>query len=57
MVLVALFVLLFAAIFLTIPIGISLGGATLISMTAFTKMSSDVLAQLAVTGLDRKSVV
>ena len=52
MLLVALFVLLFAAIFLTIPIGISLGGATLISMTAFTKMSSDVLAQLAVTGLD-----
>ena len=52
MVLVVLFVLLFAAIFLTIPIGISLGGATLISMISFTKMSPDVLAQLAVTGLD-----
>ena len=52
MVLVVLFVLLFAAIFLTIPIGISLGGATLISMLSFTKMSPDVLAQLAVTELD-----
>ena len=52
MVLVVLFVLLFAAIFLTIPIGISLGGATLITMISFTKMSPDVLAQLAVTGLD-----
>ena len=50
--LVILFVLLFAAIFLTIPIGAALGGATAITMAMFTKMDNIVCAQLAVTGLD-----
>ena len=50
--LVILFVLLFAAIFLTIPIGAALGGATAITMAMFTKMDNIVVSQLAVTGLD-----
>ena len=37
--LVALFVLLFIAIFATVPIGISLGGATILTMDWFTTVS------------------
>ena len=52
MALTVLFVLLFVAIFLTIPIGACLGGATIITMANFTKIDTSVAAQLAVTGLD-----
>lgn len=57
MVLVALFVILFVAIFATVPIGISLGGATILTMDWFTSMDTVVTAQLAVTGLDSFTLI
>jgi len=57
MVLVVLFVILFAAIFLTVPIGVSLGGATILTMGLFTKMDTVVAAQLGVTGLDSFTLI
>ena len=47
--LVALFVLLFIAIFATVPIGISLGGATILTMDWFTSMDTVVSAQLGIS--------
>ena len=57
MALVVLFVILFAAIFLTVPIGVSLGGATIITMDLFTKMDTVVASQLGVTGLDSFTLI
>ena len=57
MVIFVLFIILFAAIFLTVPIGISLGGATIITMECFTKMDNVVASQLAVTGLDSFTLI
>lgn len=55
--LVALFVLLFIAIFATVPIGISLGGATILTMDWFTSMDTVVSAQLGITGLDSFTLI
>ena len=57
MVLLVLFLILFAAIFLTIPIGVSLGGATILTMNMFTNMDTVVAAQLGVTGLDSFTLI
>ena len=57
MVLLVLFLILFAAIFLTIPIGVSLGGATILTMDLFTNMDTVVAAQLGVTGLDSFTLI
>ena len=42
MTLVALFIILFIAIFATIPIGMALGGATILTMDWFTSMDTIV---------------
>ena len=57
MALAVLFVLLFVSIFLTIPIGMCLGGATAITMANFTKLDTILSAQLAVTGLDSFTLI
>ena len=57
MTLVALFIILFIAIFATIPIGMALGGATILTMDWFTSMDTIVTAQLAVTGLDSFTLI
>lgn len=57
MVLIILFIILFAGIFSTIPIGICLAGATIITMALFTSMDTVVAAQLSVTGLDSFTLI
>ena len=57
MTLVALFIILFIAIFATVPIGMCLGGATILTMDWFTSMDTVVTAQLAVTGLDSFTLI
>lgn len=47
-----LFIVLFASIFLTVPIGMCLGGATLIALLLFTNTNTGLITQLGVTGLD-----
>ncbi len=57
MALIVLFVILFASIFLTVPIGMCLGGATAIVMVLFTHMDTRLIAQLGITGLDSFTLI
>lgn len=47
-----IFLSLFILITLSVPVGFSIGGATIVALLAFTKLDLMVLAQYCVTGID-----
>lgn len=46
------FLVLFLLISLSVPVGLSIGGATIVALLAFTNLDLAVLAQYSVTGID-----
>jgi len=46
------FLVLFILISISVPVGLSIGGATIVALLAFTKLDLAVLAQYSITGVD-----
>ncbi len=54
---VAVFIVLFVLLSLSVPVGLSIGGATIVAIIAFTDLDLLVLAQYSVTGIDSFSLL
>lgn len=54
---IVVFLVLFVLLTLSVPVGLSIGGATIIAIIAFTDLDLMVLAQYCVTGIDSFSLL
>lgn len=52
-----IFLVLFVLLSLSVPVGLCIGGATIVAIAAFSNLQLSVLAQYAVTGLDSFSML
>ena len=54
---IILFLVLFILLFISVPVGLCIGGATIVTMLAFSDLDLMILAHYSTTGIDSFSMM